>query len=159
MGDYQFMPSDAACIMASYPVVFPDGKVIGCVGPPIVMPAYNPLYLGNLHNETIKDIFDRSQHNYILHAIRVFGPHRLVKLLAANGYGHLLPDRYIENATCDVCYRLFSSKEICTVLNRLSEDDQEFRLQIQYGRYYYLSEDDMIPENFREQWKMAKSQS
>ena len=141
--NYSSEPAVFACQMASFPIVFPNGNVIACIGPPITMPEYTPLYLGNLHKESISDIFDKAENNYILHAIRTFGPKVLVRILKENGYGRLLPIQYIKDATCDVCFKLFSNKEICEVLSKLIENDESFRKQTKYGRQYYLNEYEM----------------
>lgn len=141
---YSSQPPIASCSMASFPVLFPNGNVIACVGPPITLPEFNPLFLGNLYKESISDIFDRAENNYILHAIRIFGPKVLVEILKENGYNRLLPDRYIDEAICGVCYKLFSNKETCKVLQKLIENDTEFRLKTEYGRQYYLNESEMI---------------
>jgi len=143
---YSTEPSISACSMASFPIIFPNGDVIACIGPPITLPEFNPLFLGNLLKENLSDIFDRAQQNYVLHAIRILGPKMLVSLLKENGFENLLPERYIKNATCDVCYQLLSNKQICDLLNQLIEADPTFRLKIEYGRQYYLNECEMIKQ-------------
>jgi organic radical activating enzyme len=137
-------PHVAACSMASSPVIFPNGDVIACIGPPITLPKFNPLYLGNLQKENINDILERAESNYVLHAIRAFGPKVLVELLKENHYEKLLPKKYIEHAICDVCFKLLSNKTICDVLSDLIEKDETFRLKTAYGRQYYLDEPEMI---------------
>jgi hypothetical protein len=132
--------------MASFPIIFPNGNVIACIGPPITLPETNPLFLGNLNKESLADIFERAEHNYVLHAIRVLGPRMLVSLLADNGYEHLLPKQYLKNATCDVCYQLLSNNQLCEVLNQLITTDTQFRMKVEYGRQYYLNECEMIKE-------------
>jgi organic radical activating enzyme len=141
---YSSEPSVSACDMASFPIIFPNGNVIACIGPPIALPEFNPLFLGNLYKENLAEIFDRAEQNYILHAIRTLGPQMLVNLMKENGYEHLLPNRYIENTACDVCYRLLSNKQICDVLGKLIEADPVFKMKIEYGRQYYLNESEMI---------------
>jgi MoaA/NifB/PqqE/SkfB family radical SAM enzyme len=141
---YSTEPSIAACSMASFPIIFPNGNVIACIGPPITLPESNPLFLGNLNKESLAAIFERAEHNYVLHAIRVLGPRMLVSLLKDNGFENLLPGRYVKNATCDVCYQLLSNKQIGEVLNQLIESDSEFRMKVEYGRQYYLNECEMI---------------
>lgn len=137
-------PAVSACSMASFPVIFPNGNVIACIGPPIAMPEFNPLYLGNLNKETIKTIFDKAEQNFILHAIRTFGPKTLVKLLKDNGYQALLPKYYIEEVPCDVCFRLFSDRKTCDIIRELIENDTDFRLKTGFERNYYLHESEMI---------------
>jgi organic radical activating enzyme len=144
--NYSSTPGESACPMASFPIIFPNGKVIACIGPPITLPKTNPLYLGNLNDETLSDIFDRAEKNYILHAIRTYGPKVLVNLLQKAGYEHLLPKRYIEEAICDVCYKLLSNNEINDVLHKLIENDSDFKLKVEYGRLYHMNESEMIQD-------------
>ena len=136
-------PSKAACSMASYPIIFPNGNVIACIGPPITLPAGHPLFLGNLKKESLSALFDRSETNIILHAIRTFGPRVLVNLLLESRYAHLLPRQYVEDATCDVCFRLFSSRHIVEALTSLIADP-EFINNVAYGRNYFLGEKEML---------------
>ncbi len=137
-------PAESACSMASFPVIFPNGNVIACIGPPITLPEFNPMYLGNLQKESLKEIFDSAESNFILHAVRTYGPKVLIELLKENGYDNLLPQNYIEDAVCDVCYKMFSNKRICDILNELIEKDEKFRLKTAYGRQYYLEETEML---------------
>ncbi len=136
-------PPQAACSMASFPILFPNGKVIACIGPPIVLPDFNPLYLGNLRRESLLQILDRAENNFILHAIRTFGPSFLVKQLRDKGYGELLPRSFRAESICDVCNKLFSGKEICQALEEVAADEK-FRERVAYGRFYYLDEPAMI---------------
>jgi hypothetical protein len=143
---YSSEPGIAACSMASFPVIFPNGNVIACIGPPITLPKFNPLFLGNLKTETLNDIFNRAEKNYILHAIRTFGPKVLVTILNENGYEQLLPDQYIDEVICDVFFKLFSKKKTCETLQNLIENDENFKKRTEYGRLYYLNETEMIKE-------------
>lgn len=136
-------PAEAACSMASFPVIFPNGDIIACIGPPIVLPSYTPLYLGNLRDEPLDGILGRAEENFILHAIRTFGPKMLVKLLNENRYNHLLPPSYIAQCPCDVCFKLFSVREVCQALERIFEDTY-LKKKVSYGRFYYLEEEAML---------------
>jgi len=136
-------PCKASCSMASFPIIFPDGKVIACIGPPIVIPGRHPLHLGNLKQHPLPDLLQRAEKNSILHAIRVFGPSSLVELLRDKGYGHLLPPSFQTDSICDICHKLFSSGEICAALEEVAADDL-FTKKVAYGRYYYLHEPEMM---------------
>lgn len=133
-------PPESACSMASFPIIFPNGNVIACIGPPITLPEHNPLFLGNLRKESLNEILDKAENNFILQAIRVFGPRTLVSLLKENGYIELLPEQYIDEAICDICFKLLSDKKTCDILQDLISQDESFRLKIAYGRHYYLDE-------------------
>ena len=108
------------------------------------MPAFTPLYLGNLHNNSIKEIFGRAESNYILHAICTFGPKSLVDLLNEHGFSGVLPDKYLKEATCDICYKLFSKESTCKLIEELIIIDEKFRMKTAYGRYYYMNERQMV---------------
>lgn len=138
-------PTVSACSMASYPVIFPDGKVTGCIGPLITVPAPHPLYLGNLYQEPLAHILDRAEHNLILHAVRVWGPHKLAALLKEHGQADLLPTEYIANCICDTCYKLLTNPRIVAALEEIV-DSADFRRRIGYARAYYLRETNLIGE-------------
>lgn len=135
-------PAVSACTMASSPVIFPEGKVMGCIGPVMKLVSDHPLALGNLFEEPLSAILQRAEENVILHTIRVWGPHRVVALLKSHGVGQLLPSEYIENSTCDICFKLFSNDEVLGCLRTLALDE-DFRRKVAYGRLYYLNEDTM----------------
>ncbi len=135
-------PTVSACEMASSPVIFPDGNVIACIGPLLTLPPRHPMFLGNLHHETLSEILDRSELNPVLHAIRVWGPHKLVSLLRQKGLDALLPKKYICNCVCDVCYKLLSDEKIVDALESILQDEQ-IRQTVAYARVYYLDETTM----------------
>ena len=135
-------PAVSACTMASSPVIFPEGKVMGCIGPVMKLASDHPLALGNLFEEPLSAILERAEENEFLHTIRVWGPHRIVALLRSYGVGRLLPSEYIENSTCDICFKLFSNEEVLECLRTLALDE-DFRRKVAYGRLYYLNEDMM----------------
>jgi MoaA/NifB/PqqE/SkfB family radical SAM enzyme len=134
---------NSACTMASFPIIFPNGNVIGCIGPPITLPEFNPLYLGNLYHQSLQEILSNAQNNYTLHAIRVFGPIFLVQILKENNLDHLLPVNYIADSICDTCFKLFSKQETCEVISKLI-NQKKYTDKIAYGRYYYLKEAELI---------------
>ena len=135
-------PTVSACSMASSPVVFPDGKVSACIGPVLTLPSMHPMFLGNLQQETLSEILDRSELNPVLHTIRVWGPQKLVSLLKQNELDALLPKEYICNCPCDVCYKLLSDERIVDALENILQDEQ-IRHTIAYARLYYLNETTM----------------
>jgi MoaA/NifB/PqqE/SkfB family radical SAM enzyme len=142
---YSPEPSPAACSMASYPILFPNGDVIACIGPPITFKKPHPLYLGNLNEESLKSIFDRADGDALLHAIRVFGPAELLAALNSDPAYPPIRNEYIAELPCDVCIKLFSDPAIVARLAALN-NDADFREKVAYGRFYYLSEDAMAKE-------------
>jgi MoaA/NifB/PqqE/SkfB family radical SAM enzyme len=136
-------PSVSACAAGSSPILFPDGRVVACIGPVIDIKSPHALMLGNLREESLQEILDRAQINPLLHAIRVWGPKKLVQLLQEAGYGHLLPEVYVGNSVCSACYQLFSNPELNDLLMELTSND-EFMRTIAYARVYYLNEAQMV---------------
>ncbi len=135
-------PSRAACSMASYPVIFPEGRVVACIGPVITLQPPHPLILGDMRKESLAVILDRAQGNPILHAIRIWGPHRLLEWLRRMGDVTLPQRSYIRDSVCDACYRLTTDPALSGALERLAADGA-FGQEVAYGRAYHLGEAEM----------------
>jgi MoaA/NifB/PqqE/SkfB family radical SAM enzyme len=132
-------PPVSACTMASSPIVFPDGKMLACIGPLVALPPTHPMYLGNLQQESLAEILKRAEINPILHIIRVWGPYKLVSMLRENGFGELLPKEYLSSCICDVCYKLMSNEKILAALNAMLRE-RKMQEYVAYARIYYLNE-------------------
>lgn len=144
--DYELTtaPPAGACQMACSPVVFPDGKVMGCIGPVLKLDTDHPLILGNLKENSLTEILDRAESNTVLHAIRIWGPHKILSLLKERHSDLALPTEFIDNCNCDVCYRLFKNEKILELLDEIQIEDQALQQEIAYGRLFYLNETRMI---------------
>jgi hypothetical protein len=136
-------PPISACSAGSSPMVFPDGKVIACIGPVIGLQSSHPLLLGSLRENTLQEILDKAELNPVLHAIRIWGPKKLISIIEEAGLGQHLPKEYIGNSVCNACYNLMSSPRIVEFFAQLAEDT-EFRQKVAYARLYYLKESEMI---------------
>jgi MoaA/NifB/PqqE/SkfB family radical SAM enzyme len=136
-------PPKESCQAASSPCIFPDGRIFGCIGPLVDLQHEHPLVLGNLRNTSLPEIFDRSETNVVLHALRLWGPHRLVSLLREAGLDQHLPKKYVSSGICNTCHSLMSNGAIRKWLCQL-EQDAEFRQKVAYGRLYYLEETGML---------------
>lgn len=135
-------PPVAACTSSS-PIIFPDGRIVACIGPIIELTTPHPLVLGNLREEPLAEILERAQANTLLHMIRIWGPHKLVALVRAAGLGQYLPERFIASTICDTCYRLMASPPIVRYLEQLAHDP-EWQRMAAYGRAYYMEEPEMM---------------
>jgi len=133
-------PPLAACSSGNSPMIFPDGRVLACIGPVIDIPHSHPLVLGNLREEPLSEILDASEMNPILHTIRLWGPHKLISLIESAGYRDLLPKRYIKDSVCNACYALMSNQKLIPILNSLTGDSEYIRMVI-HARSFYLNED------------------
>jgi pyruvate-formate lyase-activating enzyme len=129
----------SACSAGSSPIIFPNGRILACIGPIIDLKSDHPLVLGDLRKETLESILDRADMNAVLHAIRVWGPQKLIMQIKEQGLGGLLPGKYIDGSVCDACYSLMSKTDIVKFLDDLNRDDA-FVEKVAYARSYYLKE-------------------
>jgi MoaA/NifB/PqqE/SkfB family radical SAM enzyme len=137
------MPPLSSCGAGSSPIIFPDGRVIACIGPIIDLKENHPLVLGNLRQNTLDEILEAAETNPILHAIRLWGPQKLITMLQSAGLQSHLPEQYIKDSVCHACYELMSRPVITTFMEELSQDP-EFERTVAYGRIHYLNEPEMI---------------
>ncbi len=137
------IPPKEVCAAASSPCIFPDGRVFGCIGPLIDLRDKQPLFLGNVRESSIEDVFNRAETNAVLHALRLWGPKKLITMLREAGLGRNLPKEYISGSVCNACYDLIANDEVRNWLGQL-EQDAEFRRKVAYGRLYYLKETGML---------------
>jgi MoaA/NifB/PqqE/SkfB family radical SAM enzyme len=140
-------PAPYCCVPAAAPVIFPDGRVIACIGPLITLNRQHPLVLGNLRDMSLEEIFDRAEVNPILHALRVWGPKKLCELARAAGWHAELPSSFVAENVCDACYQIFSRPGLAPFLDGLASDP-EFARVTAYARMYYLKEDEMADRLF-----------
>lgn len=129
----------SACAAGSSPIIFPTGKVTACIGPVIDLQSDHPLMLGNLRERSLRDILDDAELNPILHAIRVWGPRKLIEMAVDAGLGDYLLKLYIKDSMCNACYSLMSNSVIIGFLQELSRN-LDFAQRVAYARAYYLGE-------------------
>ena len=136
-------PPSLACSSGNTPIIFPDGKVVACIGPIIDLKASHPLVIGNLNQNTLQDLFDRAETNPILHAIRVWGPKKLISKIRETKLRNLTEQDYLSEIPCDACYKLMSDPRLVAAINDFANDPQFIQL-VAYGRAYYLRETKML---------------
>lgn len=136
-------PCPEVCQASSSPCIFPDGRVYGCIGPLFDLKEQQPLYLGNLREHSMAEIFDRSETNAILHALRLWGPARFISWLQEAGLGNHLPTTFVSGDICQTCYTILSDPAVRERLHQL-EQNPEFRRKVAYGRLYHLKETGML---------------
>ena len=133
-------PAPGACSNGATPIIFPDGRVVACIGP-IIGCKRHPLELGCLTHDRLADVFDRAESNAVLHFIRVWGPAELHNRLCHAGVA--LQSRFAANSPCSVCSRLMSQPDAVDALRRLAQDSA-FVERVAYGRAWYLNEPEMV---------------
>ena len=133
------VPAGGGCVLASSPLVFPNGKIIGCTGAFVALPPTHRMLLGDLRKESLETILDRSESNPYLHAMRLWGPYGLSVILREHGFGNLLPREYIKDCPCDACFKLFTNRRLVKALDAIMRDDEMLKL-VACGRAAYLDE-------------------
>jgi len=118
-------------------------EVIGCIGPVIDLPAPHPLALGSAHLRPLAEIFDDAQRDLVLHALRAWGPKKLMALLADAGLAEQLPRTFIQDSVCDARYQLMSNPSLVRALEVLAGDPTLVQT-VAYHRAYYLGEPEMV---------------
>jgi len=135
-------PPISACIFGNAPVIFPNGRIVACIGPVIKIQSNHPMEFGNLQSNSLCEIFDKAELNSILHAVRIWGPRKLISILQKTSASQYLPKTYLKNSICDACYNMISNTDIVKYLDSL-RNDQEFNEKVAYARIYYLGETEM----------------
>lgn len=133
------VPAGGGCVLANSPLVFPNGKVIGCTGAFVALPPTHRMLLGDLRKESLETILDRSESNPYLHAMRLWGPYGLSVILREHGFSNLLPKEYIKDCPCDACFKLFTDRRLVKALDAIMRDDEMLKL-VACGRAAYLDE-------------------
>jgi MoaA/NifB/PqqE/SkfB family radical SAM enzyme len=136
-------PPISACAAGSSPIIFPDGRIIACIGPVIDLQSSHPLVLGNLRENSLHEILDKAELNPILHTVRVWGPKKLISIIKEARLTQYLPKGYIKDSVCNACYHLMSSDKLVDFLFQLATDS-EFQQKVAYARMYYLNETKMV---------------
>jgi organic radical activating enzyme len=136
-------PPREACQASSSPCIFPDGRVFGCIGPLLELRGAHPLLLGNVRERPVADVFEAAETNVVLHALRLWGPSRLIAMLRGTDLASRLPAKYVTGSICNACHELFSDEAIRRRLLEL-QDDAEFRRLVAYARLHYLDEARML---------------
>jgi MoaA/NifB/PqqE/SkfB family radical SAM enzyme len=135
-------PPVSSCGAGGAPIVFPNGKIMACIGPIIDLKTPHPLILGNLKQNSLEEILDQAELNVVLHAIRIWGPKFLIKLVREAGLESELPKTYIKDSVCHACYELMANPQIVDFLMDLQNDSELVR-KVAYARIYYLNEPEM----------------
>jgi organic radical activating enzyme len=136
------VPPAGPCRAADFPTVFPDGRLIGCMGIVTELPPGHPLRLGHLQAQSLDHILDEAETNVALQILRVWGPGRLLAMLEEAGCGAMLPKAYLKHGSCDLCYALLSDDGLrgkVTSLTAAAEVEETA-----YGLLYYLNEGTML---------------
>jgi len=110
--------SEGACDLAHQPSVDCDGKVLACCNTRMAR-KYPALQLGDLNKKSFTQMTNEAEENYLLQAIRVWGPKRLAEIVIEQGMGDRLKGIYDKNNICLLCTDLLSQPEIVELLTEV----------------------------------------
>lgn len=134
-----------SCIpcFSNAPVICENGIVEPCCGALLELKDQHPMVLGNVYEDSLKQIYNNIQYNALFHYIRLWGLKDLVSLIENSELKYRLPKHYIQNDPCTACCYLFSDVYISKFLNELSKT-LAFRFKVAAGMSYYLDDDKML---------------
>lgn len=130
------------CTGADFPTIFPDGRVIGCMGMLMDLPEMHPLLYGNLREKSLQQILDQAEMNVALHIMRIWGPGRLLEMLRARGLHGKISGPFMKNGHCILCYALRLDDQLRDGVQALAQDPEMIN-RVAYARVYYLNETTM----------------
>ena len=107
-----------ACDLAHHASIDCDGKVLACCNTRMAR-KYPALQLGDLNEKSFTQMTDEAEENYLLQAIRVWGPKRLAEIVIEQGMGDRLKGIYDKNNICLLCTDLLSQPEIVELLTEV----------------------------------------
>jgi hypothetical protein len=136
-------PTVGRCLGADYPIVFPDGRVIGCMGIVNGLPRLHPLLLGDARETPLQRLLRASERNVFVHAMRALGPAAFTD--GAGGPAVQIPAEYARYGLCALCYATAGEPALLDqVRARLA--DPSFADKTAWARLYFLAEEEMPGE-------------
>lgn len=135
-----------ACDFAHQPSIDCNGKVLACCNVNLAR-KNKVLQLGDLKEQSFTEISNQAEQNYLLQALRVWGPKRLAEIAIAHGIGSKLKGIYPQNGICTLCDDLLSQPEIITLLMSIL-DTPEMREEIILARLLRYGEMPFNDSNF-----------
>jgi hypothetical protein len=130
------------CTGADFPTIFPDGRVVGCMGMLMELPDTHHLLYGNLHTTPLEKVLDTAEMNVALHFLRIWGPAKFVEMLKARGLQDHLQGPYLKKGYCLLCHKLLSDELLRDEVNTFVQDPVIID-KVAFARVYYLNEAEM----------------
>lgn len=137
------MPS-VACGNLSMPFISYDGTIMACCGDAILKAELYPaLKLGNMEQNSLRQILRKADRNYLIHALRLWGPAGLFQRITDRKLISRLKKSYSRDNICDLCCDLLSQVDI---VNFFGEElsKAEVQREIALGRALKYGELSML---------------
>jgi MoaA/NifB/PqqE/SkfB family radical SAM enzyme len=132
--------TNSPCLSADVHAVDSDGNITACCGASIGVSKNNRLNLGDIKTNSLEQIIEKSKQNSILHAMRVWGPGRLLEIINeySNNIGQILPD-IKTNHICELCISLTTIEEYKLIIDDLA-NNPDFLRKLALSRMLELGE-------------------
>jgi hypothetical protein len=112
------------CSAADFPIIFPGGRVMSCMGITKIPCGRHPLQLGNMNESTLGEILGKGERENFLHVMRCFGRDYIIDLLTETSAKVIDLQQYKKFGSCSLCYAMANDPEIQQiVLDRVSHSD------------------------------------
>lgn len=109
------------CSAADFPIIFPDGRVMSCMGITEIPCGRHPLQLGNMNDSDLEEILGKGDHENYLHVMRCFGRDYITDLLTDTSTKAINLEQYKNYGSCSLCYAMANDPAIQKiVLDRVS---------------------------------------
>lgn len=115
------------CEGADVPLVFPDGRVIACMGMVGGLGPAHPLLLGDAWRTPLEQLLESAERNVFLHAMRALGPYAFTGG-PPDGAPLTIPRRFRAYGRCALCYAMAAEPAICSEVRRRAEEPTFTRL-------------------------------
>jgi len=97
------------CLQVNRPTLAEDGCLCACCNLSVANRlGINPLRLGSLWTDSLPQMLDRGEQDWLVHGLRVGGPRYLAELARARGADAVFARRYRPGAICDLCGDLWA---------------------------------------------------
>jgi hypothetical protein len=128
------------CAAAAVPVILPDGRVMACCGDTMSDPQNWPaLTIGHLDRDPIDTIFERTDHNCLVHALRLLGPKELALIATERLGGRTFGRLYEQRNICDICRDVSTNPQVVSYLREYLEQP-EVKTDLALGRWLAFGE-------------------
>lgn len=130
------------CSGAESPIIFPDGRVVGCMGVVDGLSGKHPLLLGDANLRSLAEILSGADQNVFLHMLRLWGPAAVIRKMQESGMHNSELEELAGGSDCDLCYLLAKNDWLLEQLNEILSES-ELKKKVAYARQFYLGEDSM----------------
>jgi MoaA/NifB/PqqE/SkfB family radical SAM enzyme len=138
---FTYDPTGLQCLTVGLPVIYPDGSMYACCGPSKHVRANqddNPLVIGNLYKNSLLELIEASNENFLFHFIRTKGPSAMFDIIDNHQKEKVSCDHI-----CDACIKMFSDPKLRLELKEALKKPEIIK-EIALQRLLMFGEPDLI---------------